>query len=117
MNKMVIASSALLLSLGLAGCNTMNNVSQFGNNTIGTGVKYTANTVGAGVGLVSNTGAAVGQGIGKVVNTGVGVVNTGVGVVTSPLTYHNNTRMYNKPVVYRNSHKYMLRNGKYVQVR
>lgn len=117
MKKMVIASSALLLSLGLVGCHTVNDVSQFGANTVGTGVKYTANTVGTGVGLFSNTGAAVGQGIGKVVNTGVGVVNTGVGVVTSPLTYHNNTRVYNKPVVYRNGHKYILRNGTYVQVR
>lgn len=109
MNKLVIASSALILSLSLVGCNTARDASQFGTQTVGTGVKYGVNTVGTGVGIVTNTGAAVGQGIGS-------VLSTGVGVVTSPLGYRNTT-VYHKPVVYQNGHRYVWRNGNYVLVR
>ncbi|KTD73717.1 hypothetical protein [Legionella tucsonensis] len=72
--KVIIASSALLMSLSLVGCNTMNEASQYSNATVGAGVKYGANVVGTGVGFVADTGAAVGHGIGRVVDTGVGVV-------------------------------------------
>jgi hypothetical protein len=72
--KILIASSALLISLILGGCNSMNNVSQFGNNTVGKGIQFSARTVGTGVGVVSNAGAAVGKGVGTVVGSGVGLV-------------------------------------------
>lgn len=105
---MVLTSSALLLTLSLAGCNTMNDAAQFGSSTVGTGVKYGANTVGAGVGFLANTGAAVGSGVGS-------VVNTGYGVVTSPMT-HFTGKASNKQVVYHNGHRYLLKNGKYVRM-
>ncbi len=80
--KAVITTSALLMSLSLVGCNTMNEVSQYSNSTVGAGVKYGANVVGTGVGFVADTGAAVGHGVGRVVDTGVDVV-TG-----HPTSYH-----------------------------
>lgn len=118
MNKLVITSSAaVIMSLSLVGCNTMNsmnngmnNVSQFGNKTIGTGVKYTAQTIGVGAGFIADTGAVVGKGIGS-------VANMGVGVVTSPFNYRGMKPAYNKSVVYHNGHRYVLRNGSYVLVR
>lgn len=76
MKKMMgISAATLCLTFGLAGCHsTMNDVSQFGNKTVGAGVKYTAQTVGAGAHVLANTGAVVGHGVGKVVDTGARVV-------------------------------------------
>ncbi|HHF7365215.1 TPA: hypothetical protein ACPSKY_000308 [Legionella bozemanae] len=85
--KVIIASSALLMSLSLVGCNTMNEASQYSNETVGAGVKYGANVVGKGVGFVADTGAAVGQGFGK-------VVDTGVGAVTGHPTSHHKVKNY-----------------------
>lgn len=108
--KRIITSSALLMSVSLVGCNTMNNVSQYSNQTVGAGVNYGAHVVGTGVGYVANTGAFIGNGVGKVVDTGVGVV-TG-----HRATYHQ-VGYTNKHVVYHNGHRYVLKNGRYVLVR
>lgn len=115
-NLVITSSAAMIMSLSLAGCNTMSNnlnngmngVSQFGNATVGTGVKYSAQTIGAGANLVANTGAAVGHGISS-------VADMGVGVVTSPFNVMKPA--YHKPVVYHNGHRYMWKNGSYVLVR
>lgn len=104
--KLILTSSALLMSLSLVGCNTMDQASQYSNSTVGAGVKYGANVVGTGVGFVADTGAAVGHGVGKVVDTGVGFV-TG-----HPASYHKEKTQY----VYHNGHRYMLQNGRYVLV-
>ncbi|PJD91565.1 MAG: hypothetical protein CK426_02950 [Legionella sp.] len=108
MKKRVIMFSALLISLGLAGCHTMNSASQmgqstvnYGTKTVGTGVTYGFKTVGAGVGVLSNTGAAVGRGIGHTTNWLVG---------QPVVSYHG------EKVVYYKGHKYMLQHGKYVLV-
>ncbi len=114
MKTLAITTSAVIMTLSLAGCNSMNsgmnNVSQFGNATVGQGVKYSAQTIGTGVGFVSNTGAAVGKGIAT-------VADMGVGVVTSPWSSHGMKASYHKPVVYHNGHRYMWKNGNYVLVR
>ncbi|QMT59847.1 MULTISPECIES: hypothetical protein [unclassified Legionella] len=102
--KAIITSTALLMSLSLVGCNTMNQAAQYSNQTVGAGVKYGANVVGTGVGFIANTGAAVGHGVGRVVGTGVGVV-TGHTVYKAQPQY-----------VDHNGHKYMLQNGRYVLV-
>lgn len=102
MNKLLIVSSTIAISFGLASCHTMNDTANFTNATVGNGVKYTATTVGKGVGFVSNTGAAVGKGVGTVVGSGVGLV-TG-----HPHSYHK--------TVYHHGHHYMLQNGRYVRV-
>ncbi|WP_454783243.1 hypothetical protein [Legionella sp. WA2022007384] len=102
--KLILTSSALLMSLSLVGCNTMNQASQYSNSTVGAGVKYGANVVGTGVGFIADTGAAVGHGVGKVVDTGVGVV-TGHTVYKAKPQYVNH-----------NGHRYMLQNGRYVLV-
>lgn len=74
MNKLLITSSALIVTLSLAGCNTMNDASQLSNQTVGQGFKYTAHVVGAGAHLVADTGAAVGKGVGTVADTGMNLV-------------------------------------------
>lgn len=111
-NLVISTSAAVIMSLSLVGCNTVNNgmndVSRFGNATVGTGVKYSAQTIGAGAHLVSNTGAAVGHGIGT-------VATMGGKVVTAPLKMV--TPVYHKSVVYHNGHRYVWRNGTYVLVR
>lgn len=117
MKKLVITSSALIMSLSLVGCNTMNTSSQYANSTIGTGVKYSATTIGTGVGYVANTGAFVGRGVGTVVGTGVGVVGSGVGLVTGkPVNYRYVNTSSNK-VIYHNGHRYVVQNGRYVLIR
>lgn len=110
MKKILVISSAVAISLSLAGCNTMNDTTRFANSTVGTGVKYTANTVGAGVGVISNTGAAIGQGVGTVVNSGVGLVSG------HPARYQHNQYHKQAQTIDRNGHQYMLRNGKYVRM-
>ncbi|PWY56484.1 hypothetical protein DGG96_02290 [Legionella qingyii] len=104
--KVIVTSSALLMSLSLVGCNTMDQASQYSNSTVGAGVKYGANVVGTGVGFIADTGAAVGNGVGKVVDTGVGVVTE------HKVSYHKAKPQY----VYYNGHRYMLQNGRYILV-
>ncbi|KTC89867.1 hypothetical protein OQJ18_06710 [Fluoribacter dumoffii] len=108
--KRIITSSTLLISLSLMGCNTMNNVSQYSNSTVGAGVNYGARVVGTGVGYVADTGAFVGKGVGTVIDTGVGTV------MGSPSKYTSQPGYHNKHIVYRNGHRYMLENGRYVLV-
>ncbi len=113
MNKLLITSSAaVIISLSLAGCNTMNSmnnglndVGRFGSATVGTGMKYTAQTVGAGAHVVASTGAAVGHGIGSVTTMGVNTVSSPFGMKS---THHK--------IVYHNGHRYMWKNGSYVLV-
>jgi uncharacterized lipoprotein NlpE involved in copper resistance len=69
MNKTIFVLSALVLSLNLVGCNSMGDGSQMSNQTLGQGFKYTAHVVSSGTHLVSDTGAAIGQGAGKVVHS------------------------------------------------
>lgn len=117
MKNVIIASSALLMTLGLASCNTMNNAAQYTSSTVSHGVR-------TGVGVVHHTGTAVVRGTGTVVGTGVGVVHgagtavtntvggvvgTGVGLVTGRHVSHNQ-------IIYHNGHRYMLKNGRYVRV-
>lgn len=104
MKKLIVASSALLASLTLVGCNTMSDVGNYTSSTVGTGMKYGAQTIGAGVGVVANTGAAVGKGVGTVVGAGAGLL-TG-----QPVYSHQ------RNVVYHNGHRYVLKNGRYVRV-
>lgn len=119
MNKLVITSSALLLSLSLVGCQTMNGVNQFGQSTVGAvghGVKYGVNTVGSGVNYGVNavgTGmkygvTTVGHGFGYLANTSVSAGKAVAGVATVPTralahpsyqhhtvrTYHDNKVVY-----------------------
>lgn len=112
MKKLIITSSAVLMSLSLVGCNTMNsgsnlvgNTVQYGAHTVGTGIKYGAQTVGTGIGYVANTGAFVGRGVGTVVGGGLGLV-TG-----------QNTSYQKNGMIYHNGHQYRLQNGKYVLIR
>jgi len=108
MKKILLISSAVAISFSLAGCNTMNDTSNFANSTIGTGVKYTATTVGSGVGFISNTGATVGRGVGYVADTGTGFMN-------GHHTTYQKTK-YRTGTVYRHGHRYMLQNGRYVRM-
>ncbi|AYK03000.1 hypothetical protein CAB17_09300 [Legionella sainthelensi] len=110
MKKYIITSSALLMALSLVGCNTMNDVSQYSNSTVGAGVKYGATAVGTGVGYIADTGAFIGNGVGKVVGTGVGLVSG------QPATYQNVGTYHHNQVIYHNGHRYMLKNGHYVLV-
>jgi len=103
MNKLIITSSAVIMSLSLAGCNTMDSASQYSNKTVGSAIDYSARTVGTGVGFVANTGAAIGHGVGTVAGTGVGWA-TG-----QSSSYHRGTMSHN-------NHHYVIKNGKYVRV-
>lgn len=119
MKKLVIASSAaLLLTLSLTGCNTVNNgmndVGHFANATVGTGIKYSAQTIGAGANLVANTGAAVGNGIGTVATVGTAVVTR---PVTGMTVHHRAVPVHHKKVVFHNGHRYVWRHGHYVLVK
>ncbi len=134
MNKLVIGSSALLLSLSLVGCQTMNGVNQFGQSTVGVvgnGVKYGVNTVGSGVKYGVNTVGTgvkygmttVGNGFGYLANTSVNTGRTVTGVATVPTralaqpSYQTvNTYHGNKVVYYKGQH-YVLKNGQYMLVR
>lgn len=111
MKKLIITSSAVLISLSLVSCNTMNDASQFSNRTVGTGIKYGAQTVGTGVGYVTNAGAFVGRGVGTVVGTGVGVITR------HPASYQAVKTNQKNGMIYHNGHHYKLQNGKYVLVR
>ena len=110
MKKLITMSLGALCTLSLMSCNTMNDSSKYANSTVGTGVKYTANVVGGGVGVVSKTGAFIGNGVGRVVSSGVGIF-TG-----QPTGYHHVN--YSKSgVVYHHGHQYRVQNGKYVLIR
>lgn len=106
--KKLIISCSVLMSLSLAGCNTMNDgmnsASQYSNHTVGRGVHYVA-TTGATV------GRTVGTGVTTVLGGGMGLV-TGKTVSTKYVTHYNKNGM-----MYRNGHAYRLQNGQYVLVR
>jgi hypothetical protein len=87
--KILIASSFMLVSLGLVSCHTMNDVGRYSNATVGTGMHYGARAVGTGVGFVAGTGAAIGHGVGTVVETGVGLVKQPVKKIMKPRVYRN----------------------------
>jgi hypothetical protein len=116
MKKLLVMSSAVAISLSLAGCHTMNDTANFANSTVGTGVKYTATAVGTGVGFVGN-------GVGTVVNTGVGFFgghpkgyNSTRYTNTHAVYHHNNKHYYNSHYVKHNGHQYKMKNGKYVRI-
>lgn len=98
MKNVAIVSSALLMTLGLASCNTTNQMVD-GTHKLG------AATVGTSMGLVAHTSHAIGKGVGDTLNTGASWVKG------KPVMYHNNQMMMH------NGHHYMLKNGKYVLVR
>lgn len=89
----------------------MNDVSQYSNSTVGAGVKYGATAVGTGVGYIADTGAFIGNGVGKVVGTGVGFLSG------QPANYRNVSTYQNNKIIYHNGHRYMLKGGRYVLVR
>jgi uncharacterized lipoprotein NlpE involved in copper resistance len=111
MKKLIITSSALVMSLSLVGCNTLNNTASYTSSTVGTGLQYGARTIGAGVGVVGNTGYAVGRGVGNVFGSTVGWVSG------KPVNYRY-TNTYNRnDIIYRNGHQYVVQNGRYVRIR